>query len=367
MPQRPATRALTLSALGLAAFLALALYAFQDNLFRWWMDPRMPFQTTPPPAEPDYASAPAWLARPGAASADAPAVFFVHPTTYWGYTGWNAGLDDTTSNARLTDGVLATSAAPYAAVGAVWAPAYRQASLRAALTVRYDARQARQLAFTDVRAAFAQFLADAPPDAPLILAGVEQGGLHLLGVLPIIAADAALQDRLVAAYIVDQAVPLDLFDGPLAGLTPCREPTHTGCVMSFGAVREEEENEIDRWRRRSMAWSREGRLEPTDGRALLCVNPVFGAMTRDYAPRRLHRGAVIASGFAMTAPPAAIAAQTSAQCRDGVLLVDRPKSAAIRDPWRWGGRFKPPRANLFAADIAVDLDRRLAAFQAPSG
>ncbi len=363
---------------GGAALMLIIAVSFQDNLFRYWHNPREPFQTAAPPAAPNYAQADAWAVRPSKATPDAdppdgaaptPAVFFVHPSTFWGVSAWNAPLDQPHAVRRLDHWALPTFAGPFLEVAPVWAPRYRQASLYSFLTHHYDARRARALAYEDVAQAFRAFLAAIPKDQPIVIAGVEQGGLHALGLLQHRARSRAVRRRLVAAYVIEQATPLDLFNGPIAPIAPCAEPDAVGCVVAWGAEREEDPREIRRFRRRSMAWDADGRLEATADRALLCVNPVLGAATEDFVSRRNHRGAVNASGFSLealarhAAPPAA-AAQTSAQCRDGVLLVDEPRAPTLRERWRWGGRFKPPSTNLFYADIKADVARRMAAFAA---
>src|SRR6516165_988857 len=103
-----------------------------------------------------------------------------------------------------------------------------------------------------------------------------------------------------------------------------------------------------------MVWTTDGKLEETAGRALLCVNPILGTTAEDFTPKRTHLGGVNATGLGLDVQPAPLAAQTSAQCDDGVLLIDRPTSPSLRDPWTWGGRFKPRTAFLFYADARRD-------------
>jgi hypothetical protein len=354
-----------------AAFLALLVAAaigFQNNIFRHAMDPRTPFQTMVQPPAPNYADAAAWAARPDQITEGAAAIFFVHPTTFWGGDAWNAAIDNPVAAARVDQGALPTYAGAFAPLGDVWAPRYRQASLYSSLTHRFDARQARALAYNDVLRSFRVFLAEAPPDAPILLVGVEQGGLHVLGLLQEMfaseqLASEPLRSRLVAAYVIDQATPLELFDGPLGGLKACQAPEDWGCVVSWGAFEEHNGASIEEFRRRSMAWTADGRLEPTEGHALLCVNPISGSTAEDYMPARTHHGAVDATGLAIGVEPAPLAAQTSAQCSDGVLLIDRPASPSLRPGWRWGGRFMPRTAFLFYIDARRDAERRLAAFR----
>ncbi len=349
----------TIISAGVAGLLVAAGIGFQDNLFRHWMDPRSPFQTTPAPPAPDYATADAWALRPTTPSTGGVAVFFVHPTTYWGGRAWNAPIDHAAARERLQREALPNFVGPFVDYGQVWAPRYRQASLFSALTHRFDARRARALAYEDVAAAFKQFLSEAPAESEIILVGVEQGGLHALGLLQDMFRAETVRDRLVAAYIIDQAVPLDLFNGALAHLTPCERAKDTRCVVAWGAEPSDDGREIRRFQRRSMVWTPDGRLDPTAGRALLCVNPVLRTRTEDYAPPRLHAGAVDATGMALGVAPAPVPAQTSAQCRDGVLLVDPPTAPSLRESWSWGGRFKPPTVNLFYADIRDGLGEKL--------
>ncbi len=328
------------------------------------LDPRRPIQLAPQAAPPDYADPAAWALRPDEptpTSGEIP-VFFVHPTTYWGGNAWNAAIDHPEASARLDYAAIPNHAGPFAAIGPVWAPRYRQASLFSSLTHRYDAQRARAFAYADVAEAFEAFLAALPSDTPFALAGVEQGGLHVLGLLQDVAAAQPVRERLAAVYVIEQAAPLDLFQGPLSPLTPCDAPDAYGCLVAFSARQEDDAREIWRLQDRSMTWTEAGRLTPTAGRTLACVNPVLGLAGDDFAPPRLHLGGVDASGLGAEVAPAAMANQTSAQCRDGVLVVDRPASPSLREGWSWGGRFKPPRANLFYADIRADAERRAAAF-----
>ncbi len=360
------TRAIVWAAAILAPLIGVLVFAFQDNLFRSAMDPRTPFQTTPAPLAPDYRDPSSWATRPQEPSPTRAAVFLVHPTTFWGRSGWNAALSQERPTERLTSGVLAASAGPFQGLGDVWAPHYRQASLYSALTHRYDARRARALAYEDVARAFEVFVAEAHPDAAIVIAGYEQGGLHVLGLLQHALRNDALARRLAAAYVIDQATPIDLFEGsgPLTHLELCAQADEARCVVAWGAQRSANEDEIERFRQRSMVWNRAGRLEATVGRAVACWNPLLNAPSEDFAPARLHQGAVNASGLDLGVTPAPVAYQTSAQCQDGVLLVEAPTRRSLRPAWSWGRRFKPNAINLFYADLSRDFRARLNAHTA---
>src|SRR5690606_32409494 len=110
---------------------------------------------------------------------------------------------DADADAWLTRVVLPNYAGPFAALGAVSAPRYRQGSLYTRLTLRDDAREARAFAYRDVAAAFETWIAR-HPQGPIVLAGVEQGGELVERLLrERVAPDPDLRRRLVAAYLMD--------------------------------------------------------------------------------------------------------------------------------------------------------------------
>ncbi|VAV89791.1 FIG00480936: hypothetical protein [hydrothermal vent metagenome] len=349
---------------GFAVFVALLAYFSRDNLFRFFLDPRIPFQTYQPPAAPDYADPASWVRGPTSdQDKNDTHVFVVTPTTYWGGEQWNTPLDDAQSSDRLIRDAVPNWAGPFRKVGHVAIPRYRAASLYSFLTIRNDAKAARAFAYADVLAAFDRFFADIDGKGPIVLVGVEQGGLHVLGLLQDRFDNPHMRERLAVAYVIDFAVPLDLFDDGLRGLSPCKEPQSTRCIVSYGAFTEKDVQEITRFRERSMVWDQKGRLQNTHGRTLTCVNPVLGSANSDFAPPRLHLGGAAATGLDWGTEPAPIPEQTSTQCEDGILLIDPVKSKSFRKKRSLGARFKPDTYNLFYANLSKDAEQRTEALR----
>jgi hypothetical protein len=353
-----------LIALSLTGFLVLGAglaYAGRDNLFRFFLDPRIPYQTYLPPAAPDYSDPASWVRSPvGETKTDAAHIFVVTPTIYWGGEDWNTPITNEKANDRLLREMTPNWAGPFQTAGNVAVPKYRAASLYSFLTTRKDAKSARAFAYGDVLAAFDQFYTDIGGTGPIVLVGVEQGGLHVLGLLQDRFSDPHMSERLAAAYVIDFAVPLDLFENGLTGLAPCATPDDSRCVVAYGNFTESDSKEITRFRTRSMVWDEKGRLQNTQGRALTCVNPVLGGAVLDFAPSRLHQGGAAASGLDWGVAPAPIPGQTSTQCADGILLVEKPRSKSLRKKLSLGARFKPAPFNLFYADLAKDAQNRIA-------
>jgi hypothetical protein len=125
-----------------------AAFYWRYDILRTTLDPKVPFQTYDPPPAPNYADPAAWALLPrGSTGLDKSAdVFFVHPTTFDGGRDWNAPYDQPKAGRYLNRVVLPNYAAPFARVGRIFAPHYRQASLYTFLTLRDDAREARRFA-----------------------------------------------------------------------------------------------------------------------------------------------------------------------------------------------------------------------------
>lgn len=360
-PLSIASRLMLLSGVVLIVLLGLAAWFLRDQVFQTFQDPGQPFQTYSPPPGADYAENDAWFVRQQVMEDTATAVFFVHSTTYSGGANWNAELDKDIANREVEDLVLPNYAAPFMENSALFAPRYRQAALYTFMNNREDGVQARLFAYRDVERAFEQFLVDIGEESSFVLAGVGQGGLHVLGILMNqIAQDEAIANRLAIAYVIETPLPLDLFEGPLAGLPACETPMDVRCVFAYSTAHAEEERRIRIMTERLMSWAPDGSLDFVEGRGLLCTNPILAARSADYAPARLHRGGVDAEGFALDARPATLPAQLGAQCDGGILLVDEPRSRSLRRPRRLAEDFREPPFNLFYEDLRVDIARRVA-------
>jgi hypothetical protein len=233
-----------------------------------------------------YAKPELWLARPGKTSGDptrwlpsgvAPgeavpaAVFYVHPTTFFDRTGWNATLGDPLTAAR-TDMLARVQASAFNAAVQMWAPRYRQATFGAMLTATPAGGQALDAAYRDVLAAFDQFIADSDPDLPIVIVGHSQGALHVMRLLKDRVAGTALAPRIAAVYVLGWPVSI-AHDLPAMGLPACTGPAQSGCVLSWMSYAEPAET--------GDTLTAYDRLPGLDGAsrkdsAILCTNPLTG-------------------------------------------------------------------------------------------
>lgn len=351
--------------IGAAAVFGLALLTaaviYREDIWLTGLDPRTPHQIYEPPPAPDYTRDAAWALPPGTRTLGRADVFFIHPTTYDGGRHWNGPIDDRRAEDSLQRVMLPNYAGPFARLGRLFAPRYRQASLYATFRTREDAREARAFAYEDVRRAFRDWKTRRDTGRPLILVGVEQGGLLAERLLrEEIATDPALLNRLAAAYFVDAVVPAANY-GPGAPVPACAARMQARCAVGYLKSTGLEDGSAGRRLDRALAWAADGSLEPFgDGRAL-CVNPLTGAADERPAEARLNLGAANASGFEWGARPGYLAREVSARCDAGVLRVSRPKSPSLRISGSLSDRQKASPFNLFWADLEADAQARVAA------
>lgn len=353
----------------LIATLVIAVafaWFYRDDIFQTIQDPRQPFQTYTPPAAPDYSLADSWLSQPDLSVdpytlEEQGDVFVIVPSVYRGGEHYVLPSDDLRRKSKLERIVRPNYVTPYGDAGRLFAPFYRQASLYSYMTTREDARLAQDFAYQDVRRAFEVFLAQSPPERPIVLVGHNQGGAHLIRLLQdYFAKDAELTARLAVAYVIDYPVPLDLFQMAFAPLTPCETAQDTNCVVAFGTFMPGEHVIAERFTERLLVHETD-RYRSVNGRHLLCMNPLTWSRTEDYAPERLHLGGVAAEGLEPDIRPAARPNQVGAQCQGGVLLVDKPRSRSLRRPMQIGAKFRTLPSNLFYEDLKQNAVTRVEA------
>jgi len=347
---------------GIFFILLILTYFYRDDIFQNIQDPRQPFQTYEPPIAPNYSVLESWLAQPDlgidpftlTAKGD---VFVVVPSVYRGGAHWNLPSDDLKRKSRLQRIVRPNYVSPYGEAGRLFAPYYRQASLYAFMTNREDAQQAQDFAYQDVKRAFDQFLKQSPPERPIVLVGHNQGASHVQRLLADFFQDD-LKQRLAVAYVIDHPLSMDSFEGPLENLTPCLSQEQTQCIVAFGSFTPKDKVIAQRFLEKSLVHDGQDYYAIAN-RPTLCINPLLWTNSTDYAPARLHLGGVAAEGLDPDMIPAPMTKQSGAQCQNGLLLVDMPKSKSLRRPLKVGGKFRTLPSNLFYEDLKQDAIRRV--------
>lgn len=362
----------TVIVLVLLAAFAFALWG--DRLMRTAFVPSVPFTPLEARTPDDYAGTALWYVAGKAGQvrgpagapplkslpeATAPAIFFVHPTSYLERNAWNAPTGDAGAN-EAAQGYIDMNASAFAPVGPIWAPRYRQATFGAFLTDKPEAARALDAAYADVAAAFAAFL-KAHPTGPILLAGHSQGSLHLIRLIHERVRGTPAADRIVAAYLPGWPISVEA-DLPALGLPACRAPDQTGCVLSwqsFGQPAEPEE--VVRVFEAGTGLNG----QPRKGTHMLCVNPLTGSASRPSAPPVANLGMSTRAeedddkdGGRLFAPSGVGAACDS---RGLLILSANPDLGPFVLP---GNNYHVYDVALFWANIRADAMRRATAFRA---
>ena len=351
---------------------ALAYRLFERQLMRWAMVPSVEFRAVPMPAGADYGEARLWIARPdiagnpslwtppGFAPARSPraSIFFVHPTSFLESSAWNAPVDEEESQwrARL---FVRSQASAFNSAGAVWAPKYRQATFGAFLTGEDNAARAFDFAYRDVLAAYEAFVAQSPPDRPIILAAHSQGSLHLMRLLRERIAGAPEAERIAAAYLIGWPVS-ETADLPSLPLPACARPGQPRCLLSWQSFAEPADpgqvTEV------YDASSGPGGV-PRAGSAMVCTNPLTGA-AGGAAPAAANLGTLVPNDDMTQAEfrRAAVPARCGPR---GFLLIGPSDAVPEMGPYALpGNNFHVYDYALFWANVRADAERRLAAYEA---
>jgi hypothetical protein len=346
---------------------AFAIFQFGGNVLLGSATPRGHFEAAQAGNGPDYAQPASWVARPGIP--DNPSewrptndvrvdpiaidarVFYIHPTTYLERDRWNAPLfagNDTEFRTRL---FVQSQASAFNQNAEIWAPRYRQAAFGAFLLKSDDAQKALDLAYSDVSAAFDEFLRQVPKESPIILAGHSQGALHLERLIREKVAGKPIARRIVAAYVIGWPISIGA-DLPALKLPACRTPDDSGCILSWMSFGDPANPDLI-----LKDWSKSAGLTGIERRRdTLCVNPLTGT-PGGTAPPGANPGTLVPSGnlVSATLEPGLV----GAHCDKGLLILDGtiPPLGPYVLP---GNNYHVYDYALFWAAIRRDAERRLA-------
>jgi hypothetical protein len=262
-------------------------------------------------------------------------VFFLHPTMYTKkITGekLNAEIDDAYLNAKTDYSSILYQASVFNQHARIYAPRFREAHISAYFPADTPkAKQAFDLAYEDVRAAFDYYLKNFNNDRPIIIASHSQGTTHAIRLLKEYFENKPLQKKLVAAYVVGMVIPKDYF----ASLKFCEEPQQTGCLCGWRTFRKGYKPPY---------------VETEKGNSLV-TNPITWKTDSSYASRKMNAGSVLYKFNKLYKKT------TDAQTKEGVLWVRRPKF-----PWSFLYTTKNYHAgdiNLYYMNIKKNLDQRI--------
>jgi hypothetical protein len=243
------------------------------------------------PTAPSYATPSAWLCLPGRddacrrdltateihadgtrtverddgarIAAPAPKVdcFYVYPTVDYSLI---PGNHETFTDLEPMAAATVAQAARFRESCALFVPLYRQVTIGTYLRKREELQAGLAIAFSDVEAAFAQYLASMNHGRPIVLLGHSQGAEMIERLLKrFFERDPILRSRLLLAMPIggDVAVPKGkVAGGTFSNIPLCTRADETACIVAYRL-----HAEGDKLAR--------GRVPPGPGNEAACVDP----------------------------------------------------------------------------------------------
>jgi hypothetical protein len=281
-----------------------------------------------PAAAMDYARPEAWLCRPdangpcdtdlsltdisgaGVAPVDPPPAadpridcFYVYPTVSTQPTG--------NADGTLTDDeryVVRQQFARFAGVCRRFAPLYRQATLG---SIWGKAKPHPTMAYDDVKAAWAHYMAHDNGGRGVLLFGHSQGARHLRRLISEEIAGKPVERQIVSAWLI--GFPVATGTGAPPMLPPCRTATDSGCLVAYATFTE------------SAPPAADNRFagKPAPSQRVTCVNPgaLLGRETVDAIFPARPRPAGSTGASAATIGMAPIAIRTASYQLSGAIAA----------------------------------------------
>ncbi len=195
--------------------------------------------------------------------------FYVYPTT----SDQNKPVADFTITPELK-AIALNQAAPYSQACKVYAPVYRQITIQGLLNPASVTTAMRETAYSDVVAAWKDYLKKYNKGRGVILVGHSQGTFVLRRLIAAeIDGKPSVRKKLVAAHLTGGNVLVAKGSdrgGDFANIPACRSKTQTGCVIAYSVFNGPVPAESRFGRVAPSAWDPTANAETRD---VLCTNP----------------------------------------------------------------------------------------------
>ena len=227
-----------------------------------------------------------------------------------------------------------------------------------------DGQQAMTLAYSDVAAAFQNYLERSVKVSgqtrPFILAAHSQGSVLAYRLLREQIARNSHRQRLIAAYLIGGHITIDMLRQQIPEVPICVAPDQTGCVVA--------------WNSRGPHYTagpfemnvREDNLDvlPSPLARRLCVNPLTWKADSARASAALNLGAL----FLESETSRILPGFASAQCQDGTLVVSeigrapRDFMSRLLDHALGAENYHPIEYQLFFVNLRENAQTRVVAY-----
>lgn len=158
-------------------------------------------------------------------------LFLICPTVGMHGDNYNISLDDEEMRSKFV-GALNRQRGIYEEETRMFAPYYRQTSIKAFSLSEDEREQYLDIAYSDVSAAFGHYLKNENDGRPIVLAGFSQGAIMCYRLLQEYFGDEGLRDQLVAAYALGWPCTRELVE-EYPQIVPATRADDIGTVICF--------------------------------------------------------------------------------------------------------------------------------------
>ena len=205
------------------------------------------FEKSPEIAKPDYSNNDSWAVLPNSfpdeisqfktdVNEKRADIFFIYPTLIDAkdQREWNSDIWDEEIRKDVIDRPVKYQASAWIDAGNLYVPFYRQAHIRVFNEkFKEDGKKALDLAYSDIKEAFAYYLENFNNNKPFIIASHSQGTVHAKRIISEFIDGKELQNKLIAAYLIGIKVAKDEF----ANLKPMNSPDEIGGFVSWNTYK----------------------------------------------------------------------------------------------------------------------------------
>lgn len=268
-------------------------------------------------------------------------VFFLHPTTLTDkkLNGkvWNADINDSKLNAKTDYSSILYQASVFNQQARVFAPRYRQAHLYSFYSKdSIRSKQALDLAYEDVKAAFENYLKYYNNGRPIIIASHSQGTVHAARLLKEFFENKPLQKQFVCAYLIGMVIPKEYFTQTIPA---CVDSSSTGCFVAWRTFRKNYTPDFVK-SEKTASW---------------VTNPISWQLNNIEIPRIKNKGAILYNFNKVIPKP------NGAKIQEGILWVEKPRFPG--GLFYFSKNYHAGDINLFYLNIRENIKERIEEFQ----
>ncbi|MBL4650946.1 MAG: DUF3089 domain-containing protein [Aureispira sp.] len=311
-----------------------------------FIKPPAKFKVEKVPPVPNYAENKSWHKWRMRDKDKTTDVFYVHPTTYITGKGWNQDLEDSHVNWRTRVLPINYQARTFYDDCRMFIPKYRQAIFYSFVDKKENGKQALDLAYEDVKAAFYYYIEHLNDGRPFIFASHSQGSYHSQKLLAEALKDSMIKSKLVVAYVVGWPIT-ERYVKEHAVIEVCSTKTQTGCIVSWNTE------------------SGNPKLSLVEafapGESIVCVNPLSWNLDTTYIPKSKNRGSL--QHNKRTGKDELILHYCDAKIENGRLKVNPPANQSQLQMPMGKGNYHLYDYNFFFQNIKENAKDRITAHQ----